>query len=74
MAFAKRKPEPAPDLAETILRMRGELESFIDAKVAALKQTRDGASMPREQLHHMLTRGDSCLCRATMNLLAEETQ
>ena len=72
MALAKRKPEPAPDLAGEILRLRGQIESFIDGKVAELKAGRDGQSLPVEQLRHMLTRGDSCLCRAAMNILAEQ--
>ena len=71
MGLAKRRPEVAPDLAGEILRLKGQIESFIDGKVAELKAGRDGASMPAEQLRHMLTRGDSCLCRAATNILAE---
>jgi hypothetical protein len=75
--FAKRKPEPVPDrkpepdLGGEILRLRGQIESFIDAKVAELKAGRDGQSQPVEVLRHMLTQGDTCLCRAATRLLNE---
>jgi hypothetical protein len=72
--LAKRKPEPAPDLAGEILRLRAAIEAFIDGKVMEAKQTRDGQSMPVEQLRMMLTRNDSCLCRAAMHILAEQSQ
>ena len=65
---------PSPDLAGEILRLRGQIESFIDAKVAELKAGRDGQSMPVKQLRLMLTRGDNCPCRVAMNILAEETK
>jgi hypothetical protein len=74
MALAKRKPEPAPDLTGEILRLRGQIERFIDAKVMQAKQTRDGQSMPIEQLRMMLTRGQSCLCAAAIGLLADESR
>jgi hypothetical protein len=35
------------------------------------RSSRDGASIPVDQLRHMLTRGDTCNCRVAMNLLAE---
>lgn len=74
MAFAKRKEQPAPppDLAGQILKLRGQVEAFLDAKVAELKASRDGASIPVDQLRHMLTRGDTCNCRVAMNLLAAD--
>jgi len=34
MAFAKRKPEPAPDVGGEILSLRRKLEAFLDAEVA----------------------------------------
>ena len=71
MGLAKRKDEPAPDLAGSILRLRGQIESFIGAKVAELKRSADGANQPVESLRQMLTRGDSCMCRVAMNILAE---
>jgi hypothetical protein len=70
MALAKRKPEPVPDLAGTIMRLRGEVESFIDGKIAQIKQSRDGRDLPLEVIRQSLTRGDSCLCRVAMNILA----
>jgi hypothetical protein len=73
MGLAAKK-QPQVDLGGEILRLRGQIESFIDAKVAQLKAGRDGQSMPVEQLRLMLTHGDNCLCRCAMNLLAEEIQ
>jgi hypothetical protein len=67
----ERKPEPAPDLGGEILRLRGQIENFIDGKVAELKASRDGQSLPVGDLRHMLTQGDSCLCRAATRLLNE---
>jgi hypothetical protein len=84
MALLKRKPNAVlegadvprtPDLAGAIMRLRGEVEAFIDGKVMEVKQSAAGQSLPLEQLRHMITRGDSCSCRVAMNLLAdEETQ
>jgi hypothetical protein len=71
MAFAQRK-QPVRDLGGEILRLRGEIESFIDAKVAEVKRSESGRDLPIDSLRHMLTRGDSCLCRAAMHILAEE--
>ena len=76
MGLIKRKPEPTPeptpDLVGQILRMRGELESFIDGQVDRLKQTADGRSLPREVLRQSLTRNNSCLCAVAMNILADQ--
>lgn len=73
MTAARKKQEPAPEpnLLERIHAFRAELDSWIDAKVADLKQTRDGAGMPVLQLRHMLTRGDSCICRAAARILGD---
>jgi len=68
MLGAKRKPSP-PDLGGEILRLRGEIEAFIDGKVEEAKAARDGQSMPREQLRHMLTHGDQCRCHAALRIL-----
>ena len=80
--FAKRKPKVlegagvprVPDLAGEILRLRGQVEAFLDAKVAELKSSRDGASVPIDFLRHQLTGGEtSCHCRAAMRVLADES-
>jgi hypothetical protein len=70
--LAKRKAEPAPDLAGEILRVRALIESYIDGKVAALKASRDGASIPVEQIRAMLTRNVMCGCAVALNLLADD--
>jgi hypothetical protein len=70
MGLAKRKPEPTPDLAGTILRVQAEVKSFIDGKIAQVKASRDGKDLPVEAIRQSLTRGDGCLCRVAMNILA----
>jgi hypothetical protein len=72
MLATKRKPALAPDLAGEILRLRALIESYIDGKVAALKASRDGASIPAEQLRAMLTRNVQCGCAVALELLANE--
>jgi hypothetical protein len=70
MVVAKRKPDPAPDLAGVIMQLRGEVESFLDGKIAQIKASRDGKDLPVEVIRQSLTRSDSCLCRVAMNILA----
>jgi hypothetical protein len=70
MALAQRK-QPMRDLGGEILRLRGEIEAFIDAKVAEAKRSESGRDLPLGSLRHMLTRGDSCLCRAAINILEQ---
>jgi hypothetical protein len=50
--------------------LKGEVDAFIDGKVAELKASADGQGLPLEVLRHSLTRGDSCSCRIAMKLLA----
>ncbi len=69
IAVPKKKPEPT--LAERIEAMQVELESFIDAKAAELKASRDGAALFIGDIKHMLTRGDTCRCRTVARLLGE---
>jgi hypothetical protein len=84
MGLLKRKPTNAhlegddivvvpraPDLAGEILRLRAQIESFVDAKVAELRASRDGQSQPADSLRLMLTQGSGCLCAVAMNILAE---
>jgi hypothetical protein len=82
MGLIKRKPNAVlegddvprtPDLAGEILRLRGQVEAFLDAKIMELKASRDGASQPADFLRHQLTRGDSCACRVAMTVLADES-
>jgi hypothetical protein len=74
MTLAKKKPNDDihPDLAGAILKLRGQIEAFIEGKVAELKASPDGQGLPVQALLHSLTRGDSCRCRAAMNILADE--
>jgi hypothetical protein len=72
MVFAaKRKPEPAPDLAGDILCLRGKAEALIDGEVARIKQSRDGQGLPVELIKQQVTRGNGCLCAVAMHILAE---
>ena len=70
--LAKRKAEPAPDLGGEILRLRGLIENYIDGKVAAIKASRDGSSIPVEQIRAMLTRNVQCGCAVVLSLLEAE--
>jgi len=83
MGLIKRKPNAVlegddvapltPDLAGAILKLRGQLDAFIQSKVMELKASRDGASQPIDFLRRQLTGGDNCLCRVTMSILADES-
>ena len=76
MVFAKRKqpePAPAPDLAGEVLKLRGMIRAFIDAKVDEVERSQSGSGLPAESIRMMLCRGDDCFCRICMNLLAEES-
>lgn len=68
-AAAKKKPEPS--LLDRIHALRAEIDAFIDKKAAELKASRDGAGQPVLLLRNMLTRGDSCLCRAAARMLGD---
>jgi hypothetical protein len=71
MALAKRKPEPVPDIGGAIMKLRGEVESFIDGKIAQIKNSRDGRDLPVEVIRQSLTHGISCHCAVAMNILAQ---
>lgn len=61
--FGDYTPDVAkPDLGGAILKLRGEIESFIDGKVV---------DQPAESLRQMLTHGSGCLCAVALNILAE---
>jgi hypothetical protein len=70
MAVAAKK-QSKPDLASEIWRIRAEVDAFIDSKTVELKRSADGASQPIQALRNMLTRNNSCLCRAGLRLLGE---
>ena len=72
MAVATAKKEAKPvDLKGQIEALRADLEAFLEARVAILKSSRDGAGLPTEMLRHQLLRGDDCWCRAVHRLLDE---
>ena len=85
-AFGKRKPEPAPepilapapapapDLAGEILKLRGQVEAFIEARVQELKASESGRSLPVEVLRETLTHGSGCLCAVAMAILSEQSR
>ena len=81
MVFARRKsnavgddvPPPAPDLAGNILKLRGQVAAFLDAKVMELKNSRDGRSQSVDFLRHMLVHGETCHCRAALRVLADQS-
>jgi hypothetical protein len=69
MAFVKRKSEEKPDLLAELLAFRTKLDRYISDEVMKLKGSPTGASLPIESLRMMLTRNDSCLCRAAARIL-----
>jgi hypothetical protein len=70
MALLKKK-EAKPELAAEIGRLQADLIAFIEDRVMALKQSRDGASLPVEVIRQQLVRGDTCPCRIVQRLLDE---
>jgi hypothetical protein len=72
MLATKRKPAPAPDLTGQILKLRGEILSFIDGRVAQIKASRDGGALPAETIRMMLTHGSGCWCQVALNVMADE--
>jgi hypothetical protein len=66
-----KKKQPEPTLLERIHAFRVELDNFIAEKAAELKRTRDGADLPIWDLRHMLTKGDTCLCRCVARMLGD---
>jgi hypothetical protein len=73
MITAKKKAVELT-LGQRIDAIRDEMEAFLDAKVAALKASSDGALQPVADLRHMITRGDSCLCRIVERLIEESSK
>jgi hypothetical protein len=73
MAVAAKKQQPV-DLGGEILRLRGQVEAFIDGKVQELKRSRDGAGLPPEILRQQLTGGLSqlCECRAALKIIQDQ--
>jgi hypothetical protein len=69
MITAKKKPEPS--LLDRLHAFRAELDEFIQQKTMEQKNSRDGASLYVGDIRHMLTRGDSCLCRAVARILGD---
>jgi hypothetical protein len=72
MGVAKRKSEPTEDLGGEILRLRGQIEAFIDAKVLQMKQSASGRDLPADTLRMMLTHGSGCWCQIALNVMAGE--
>jgi hypothetical protein len=77
MVKAAKTQPPQPEvsaetsLAERIKQARAEADAFIDLKAAELKAG-DGKKSPIGVLRQMITRGDSCQCRAALRLLDEK--
>ena len=69
MLAKKQKPEPS--LLDRLHAFRAELDAFIEQKTMEQKNSRDGASLFVGDLSHMLTKGDSCLCRSVARILGD---
>jgi hypothetical protein len=72
MLATKRKPAPTTDLVGEILKLRGQIEAFIDAKVAEIKASRDGGSLPADVIRLHLTHNSGCWCQIALNVLADK--
>jgi hypothetical protein len=70
MIGAKKK-QPEPSLLDRLHEFRAELDAFIEQKTMEQKNSRDGADLYVGDLRHMITRGDSCLCRVVARLLGD---
>ncbi|WP_407146339.1 hypothetical protein [Bradyrhizobium sp. ORS 86] len=67
MALLKTKP-PEKSLAERIAEFRSELDAWIDAKAAELKE--DTPGVPVGVLRNLLTaRAGACQCQAVQDML-----
>ena len=66
-------PAPAPkrDLGADIENLRAALMAYLDERVAAAKQTRDGSGLPPDVIKHHLAHGETCLCKIVDRLLNE---
>jgi hypothetical protein len=66
-----KRPEPkTKSLADRIADFRAELDQFIDAKAAELKQENEG--VPVQVLRTILSnRAGACQCQAALNILEQ---
>jgi hypothetical protein len=55
-------------LAFRVEQMQAEIEAYIDAKLAELKASNDGKSLPIESLRQMMTARDRCSCATVLRL------
>jgi hypothetical protein len=67
-------PERGRPLAERLEQARAEALAFIEAKVAELKATPEGAPLPIDWLRQDLRRrhGGSCDCKCVLSLLEKD--
>jgi hypothetical protein len=68
MGFAKKKEKTLQDLADDIRRVRAEISEFIDDRVAELKASSSGKSLPIGWLRHELTKFE-CPCEVALRLI-----
>lgn len=71
MLAAKKQKQPEPSLLDRLHAFRAELDEFIERKTMEQKNSRDGASRYVGDIRRILTKGDSCLCRAVARLLGD---
>jgi hypothetical protein len=71
MAVTVSKKPKQRDLGAEIENLRADLLAFFEQKVAEMKASRDGASLPINVLRQELGRNDTCLCRIVERLLGE---
>jgi hypothetical protein len=77
MKFLKTKQkdpvQSGSDLASRIKAARLEAENFIDLKVAELKASPDGATLPIGVLRQQVTRHSKCPCAVVLKHLEPKT-
>ena len=68
MGFARKKERTPQDLAADIRQVRAEIDAFIEDRVAELKASSAGKSLPIGWLRHELTKFE-CPCEAALRLI-----
>ena len=71
MAFLKKKEARHALLKGRLTCAMQEADDFLDALAARIKE-HDGPNQPIGAIRNSLMRGDHCLCRTALRILAED--
>jgi hypothetical protein len=71
MQAAKKQPEPSLEerFLESLAQTRELAEQIVDRRVDELKNSNDGADLPREVLHLGLTKFRQCRCQVASEIV-----